>query len=358
MPFASAMSACSAEPGSGGCHRNARPAVPTGRAHPASAARCPAALLRGTGPAAGLGSVTGLLHQAQERLGLAQGVGGGADVDALGGGGLGGGGHLAGGAVAGGHLGVHGDRRVGRLRLEAGVAVEVVELGRVGGVHLVLDHEEVGGGGGRAGDVAAQVPVVQVLTGHLRAGRAGDQAQVAAGGLDDLEPVGVGELAELLHVQRRVLLLIDRCLGPVLQVVHDPAIRRGDRVAGNVGGELRVGAVCQHAGGGESVAHRGRGRERPGGKGAGRVEEMAGDGRRKLVELVDVPPGHDPVAGGGGGGRCRAEGGGGDARGGHAGDGGGQAGDALLDRAGGGKWAGGHDYPLRTAFRLLTSCTN
>src|SRR6266699_871696 len=207
----------------------------------------PRSVAAGTGCCVGRGSVAGVLHDAEEGAGLAQGVGGGVDVDAVGVGGFGGGGHLGGGAVGGGDFGVGDDGGVGGLGLGAGGAVEVVEFGRVGGVDLVLDDDHVGGRGGGAGDVAAQVPVVEVLAG-LGAGRAGDQGEVAAGGLDDLEPAGVGELAELLHVLCRVLLFGQRGLGPVLQVVHDPGVGRGDRVAGNVGGELGVGAVDQHAG--------------------------------------------------------------------------------------------------------------
>src|SRR5690242_1103451 len=143
----------------------------------------------------GPGLVAGGLHEVEEGLGLAEGGCGGVDVDAVGVGGFGGGGHLAGGAVGGGNLGVGEDGGVGGLRLGAAGGVEVVEFGRVGGVHLVLDHEHVAGGGGGGGDVAAQVPAVQGVAAGLGAGGAGDQGQVAAGGLDDFQAVGVGELA-------------------------------------------------------------------------------------------------------------------------------------------------------------------
>jgi len=112
----------------------------------------------------------------------------------------------------------------------------------------------------------------------LRAGGAGDQGQVAAVGLDDLEPVGVGKLAELLHVQTRVLLLVQRGQGPVLGVVHDPGVGRGDRVAGDVGRELGVGVVHQHAGGG--------GGAEGGGGGAGR-DGGGEDGGQAGEELLD-----------------------------------------------------------------------
>src|SRR5439155_1534588 len=224
------------------------------------------------------GSVAGGLHGVEEGLGFAEGGCGGVDVDAVGVGGFGGGGHLAGGAVGGGHFGVGDDLRVGGLGLGAGGAVEVVELGRVGGVDLVLDHDHVGRACGGAGEVAAQVPAVQVLAADLRAGGAGDHGQVAGGGVDDLQAVGVRELAELGHVGGGVLLFVQRGGGPVLGVVHDPGVGRGDGVAGKVGGELGVGVVDQHAGGGEAVADRGGGCLRAGGIGGGGVEEVAGGG--------------------------------------------------------------------------------
>src|SRR5690348_11304852 len=103
------------------------------------------------------GSVAGGPHFLEELVGLADGGRGRVDVVAVRADGLGGGGHLVGGAVVGGELGVYLDLRVGGQGLVAGGVVQVVELGQVGGVHLVLDDEGVGIGGGRTGDVAADV---------------------------------------------------------------------------------------------------------------------------------------------------------------------------------------------------------
>ena len=169
-------------------------------------------------------------------------------------GGFGGGGHLAGGAVVGGDLGVHLDLGVGSQGLVAGGVEEVVELGQVGGVHLVLEDEDVGVGGGRPGHVAADEPAVEVLTRELRAGGAGHLGQVAGRNLDDAVSVGVGKLGEQLHVQRRVLLLVDRGLGPHLHVILNPLVVGADRAVLEVGRELGVGGVDKHAVGAESVA--------------------------------------------------------------------------------------------------------
>src|SRR6202043_4098528 len=109
-------------------------------------------------------------------------------------------------------------------------------------------------GGGRAGEAPAQEPLVEGLPAGLREGGGGNQAEVAAGGFDALEAVGAGELADLLHVLGRVLLVGQGGGGPVLGVVHDPGVGGGDGMAGDVGGELGVGVVDQDAGGGESVA--------------------------------------------------------------------------------------------------------
>src|SRR5579863_7110574 len=94
------------------------------------------------------------------------------DVEAIGVDRLGGGGHLLGGAVVGGQFGVHEHLRVGGQGLPAGTCEQRVVLGHVGGVHLVLEHIHVGRGGGRTGDVAVDVPLVQVLAGQFRAARA------------------------------------------------------------------------------------------------------------------------------------------------------------------------------------------
>src|SRR6202035_3478578 len=131
---------------------------------------------------------------------------------------LGGGGHLTSAAVVGGQLGVRDDLRVGGQGLLAGIVEQRGVLGRVGGVHLILDDDHVRRRGSRPGNVTADVPVVQVLAGKFRAGGAGagHVAEVAGGSLDDLVPVDVRELAELGQVFAGVELLGDRGLRPFL----------------------------------------------------------------------------------------------------------------------------------------------
>src|SRR5207245_2297205 len=193
--------------------------------------------------------------------------------------GLGGGGNLVGRAVVGGDLGVHLDLRVGGQALAPGGVVQVVELGQVGGVHLVLEDEDIGVGGGRAGHVATDEPVVKVLTRQLRTGGAGHLGQVTSGRLDNVVPVGVGKLAEQFHVQCRVLLLTDRRLGPHLRVVEHPLVVGADRPVLQVGRELGVGGVGKHAIGAVPIADRVTGRVGAGAVRSVGVEEVAG-GRR------------------------------------------------------------------------------
>src|SRR6266568_457731 len=123
--------------------------------------------------------------------------------------------------------------------------------------------------------------------------------KVTAGGLDDLVPVRVGELAELRQVLDRVELLGRRGLRPFLGVVEHPLVGVADRAALQVGGELGIGVVHQHGIGGEPVDDRvdrclGTGAER-----TGRVEEVPGGRGVELIGQVDVPAGGDPVVGAG-----------------------------------------------------------